>query len=121
MTSAIRAKIDQQEQNIQQVVRSIENIQIMSAQVKQSNIEQNTEAIHIQKQMEGFAQQLTNISDKTQQLQESSDQIVEAMRKIDSITENILHNTTTLSEHTVNKLVQQSDALREGLTIFKVN
>jgi methyl-accepting chemotaxis protein len=70
--------------------------------------------------MDLFIRKLTGISDQTQQLQQSSDQIVDAMRKIDTITDQILENTTIMSEQTISTLVYQSGALRDGLSVFQI-
>lgn len=120
MTSHIQAEIQEEEQKLAQVVTSIENIRSMSEQVQQANIEQTKTAADIEERMDTFVKKLSNISEQTEQLQRSSDQIVEAMRKIDMITEHILRNTTAMSDHTIKTLVHQSGALQEGLSVFHV-
>lgn len=86
----------------------------------QNNIEQNEAAEQIEQRMETFAQKLSGIFERTQHLQHSSNQIVEAIRSIDAITDKILRHTTTMSEHTITRLVHQSGALQDGLSVFKV-
>jgi methyl-accepting chemotaxis protein len=120
MTGRIREEIEREERNLEEVVASIESIQALSAQVKHANIEQNADAMDIEAQMRVFTQKLTTISEQARHLQVNSDQIVDAMQKLGGITESILQNTTTMSEHTIKHLVHQSEALREGLNVFKV-
>jgi methyl-accepting chemotaxis protein len=119
-TSDIREEIEKEERNLSQVVTSIDNIRSMSEQVKQANIEQSASAGHIEERMELFVRKLTGISAQTHELQCSSDQIVDTMRKIDLITEKILQNTTIMADHTIKNLVHQSGALKDGLSVFKV-
>ena len=119
MTSDIQSEIQKEQQNFQQVANSIDNIRTMSEQVKQANYEQSLSANAIEKQMQMFVQDLGAISEQTHQLQTSSDQIVDAMRKIEEVTEKIRHNMNTLSEHTINKLVRQSDDLKIALNVFQ--
>lgn len=50
----------------------------------------------------------------------SSEQIVEAMHLIESISEKILEHTANLSNHTVKNLIQESDMLMEIVNVFKM-
>lgn len=119
MMAGIRQEIEREEHNLSDVVASIENIQVMSAQVKEANDEQNSDTQTIEARMREFTRELTGISDQARNLQQNSDQIVDAMRRLGTITDTIVRHTTTMSEHTVTRLVHQSDALREGLNVFR--
>ena len=119
MTSDIQSEIYKEQRNFQQVADSIENIRTMSEQVKQANHEQSLSATAIEQQMQTFAQDLGSISNQTHLLQSSSDQIVEAMHRIEGVTDEIRTNMNMMSEHTITKLVRQSDDLQIALNVFK--
>lgn len=120
MTTTIQRKLEQEERNVQQVVESIENLSSMSQEMKQAAISHNGEAERVYEQMKAFTRNLHDISEQTHQLQNSSDLIVSAMQNIETVTDTIVQNTTTLSRHTIQQLVRQSIALQERLNVFQV-
>ena len=120
MTGVIQQKLDQEERDVQQVAECIENLSSMSEQMKQAAISHNSEAERVYQQMKTFTSSLHNISEQTQELQRSSDQIVGAMQNIETVTDNIVQDTMTLSRHTIQQLVRQSVALQERLNVFQI-
>ncbi|GAK50932.1 methyl-accepting chemotaxis sensory transducer [Candidatus Moduliflexus flocculans] len=120
MTTTIQRKLEQEERNVQQVVESIENLSSMSQKMKQAATSHNGEAERVYEQMKAFTRNLHDISEQTHQLQNSSDLIVSAMQNIETVTDTIVQNTTTLSRHTIQQLVRQSIALQERLNVFQV-
>ena len=121
MVSQIRTAIQEQEQDISQVVSAIENIREMSEQVNRASIEQNTASGQIAESLELVIEKLSDISTQTEELTRNSNQIVTAMHTIESITENILVDTTGISGHTANNLVQQAEVLQQIVNVFKVS
>ena len=121
MVSNIKSAIQQQEQDVEQVSHAVENISGMSEQVNRASLEQKRAANEITNSMEYVTERFNAIAAQTDELTDHSDQMVEAMATIETITENILQKATDFSGDTVKNLVQQSDVLHQIVKVFKVS
>ena len=121
MVSQINTAIQHQEQDMSQVVEAVENIQAMSEQIKHANVEQNHATTQIEGSLSLVTESIVHITDQTDTLTRNSDQIVKAMRTVETITEDILKEMTEISGKRVNTLVTQSETLQKSVNIFKVS
>lgn len=119
LASDIQAAVQKEEHDVEQVVTAVENIHTMSAQVNQANIEQRKVSEHVAEQMEQMLENFQSISRQTKQLQRNSDEIIEAMRTIESVTETILEDANAMANHTARNLVKQAEALQSIVMIFQ--
>ncbi len=120
MVSKIRAALQEGEQDLGQIVVSVETISGMSEQVNRANLEQGRAAEEIERSMMDVTEKFNAISEQTETLQQKANQIVSAMHTIESTTGQTLQNATDISGSTVKNLVQQSDLLQRIVQIFKV-
>lgn len=121
MVSHIRTALQEQEQDIEQVVKAVADISGVSEQVNRASIEQKKAAEEIERNMEHVTAQFSDVEEQTDALRRESDQIVNAMHTVEAITENILQKATVISSDTVKNLVQQSESLQEMVNVFKVS
>lgn len=119
LASDIQAAVQKEEQDVEHVVAAVENIHTMSAQVNQVNIEQRKVSAHVAEQMEQMLENFQSISGQTKQLQRNSDEIIEAMRTIESVTETILEDANNMANHTARSLINQAESLQSIVMIFQ--
>ncbi|MCP4399359.1 MAG: hypothetical protein GY801_18910 [bacterium] len=120
MVSTMTQGIQEQEHDIKQVVGAAESISGVSEQVNRATLEQKRAAEEIVQSMGHVTEQFSAISGQTDELKQNSGQLVAAMHTIKSTTVQTLRNATTISGDTVNKLLRQSEKLREIVSVFKI-
>ncbi len=121
MVSNITTAIQQQEHDIEQVSQAVESISGMSEQVNRASLEQKRAADEIAQSMEYVTDRFNGIAAQTDELKHYSEQMVNAMNMIETITESILQKATDFSGDTVKNLVQQADLLQDIVKVFKVS
>lgn len=121
MVSSIRAALQRQEQDIEQVASAVENISGMAEQVNRASVEQTKATEEVERSMEDVTEKFNSIAEQTDALKQDSHQIVTAMRVIESTTENILRNVTGISTETVKNLLTESDALQQIVSVFRIS
>lgn len=117
----INTAVNAQIYDIEQVMAAVENIGGMSEQVSRASTEQRKAAEQIADNMTNVTENFETISDRIQTLHNHSEQIVEAMRMIERITELILQTASDMSEATVKNLVDQSQDLQQAVKMFKIS
>ena len=117
----INTAVNEQIHDIEQVVAAVENISGMSEQVSRASIEQYKAAEQISDNMTSVTEHFGEIANRIQTLHQHSEQIIQAMRIIESITELVLHTASDMSGATVKNLVQQSQNLQQAVRMFKIS
>ncbi|GAK51984.1 methyl-accepting chemotaxis sensory transducer [Candidatus Moduliflexus flocculans] len=120
MVSQIKTTLHVQEHDLEKVFEAIESISGMSEQLNRASEEQKRAAIEIAASMEDVTEKFSETSDQTGTLQHHATQIVDAMKTIETITDQILTQATTISNDAVRTLVEQSEALLKIIQRFKV-
>lgn len=119
--SHIRSALHREGADIEQVVSAVENISGMAEQVNRATLEQQKAADQITRSMQAAVEKFNDISEQTESLRQDSRQMLLAMETIQSITGNILHDTSDISGTTVKNLAHESDMLQEIVQIFKTS
>ena len=120
MVSQIKTTLHVQEDDVEKVFEAIESISGMSEQLNRASVEQKRAAIEIAASMEDVTEKFSETSEQTDTLQQHATQIVAAMKTIETITDQILAQATTISNDAVRTLVEQSEALLKIIKRFKV-
>lgn len=121
MVAQMSQAIHTQEQEIARVMGAVENIRQMAEHVTYSSAEQNTMSRQIGSNMEYITKKLSMISSETTELKTNSQHIVAAMHTIDTITEDIARDSTSMQTDTLSVMVSQADTLQEIVKFFKIS
>ena len=120
MVSQIKTTLHVQEHDVEKVFEAVESISGMSEQLNRASMEQKRAAIEIAASMEDVTEKFSETSEQTDTLQQHAIQIVAAMKTIETITDQILTQATTISNDAVKTLVEESEALLKIIKRFKV-
>ncbi|GAK54358.1 methyl-accepting chemotaxis sensory transducer [Candidatus Moduliflexus flocculans] len=120
MVGQIITAIQQEEENVEQVVVTVEDISKKAILLNRASLEQNQSVEQIAQNLEYVISQFDEINTQTHSLKSNSQQIVEAMHTIATIAERISGDTDKISGETVKQLLQQSETLHHAIKIFKI-
>ncbi len=77
--------------------------------------------VQITDSMEETTERFNGISEQTETLRQESNQMLTAMRTIESITETIMQDAATISGETVKNLVRYAEVLQQIVDVFKLS